>query len=286
MSTIKIIECPRDAMQSIKEFIPTDLKVRYIQSLVDVGFDTIDVGSFVSSKVMPQLSDSSEVINRILLNNNTKLLAIVANKRGALDACMHPKITYLGYPFSISENFQMRNTNKTIKESEKILMDIQQLCLDNNKELVVYLSMGFGNPYGDPWSLEIVEEWVSKLVKKEIKIISLSDTVGSADADTIGALFKTLSSKFKHIELGVHLHTNPESWYNKIESAYNAGCRRFDGAIKGFGGCPMASDNLVGNMPTEKLISFITEKKLNSDINLLRFETAYNYSLDLFNRYK
>jgi hydroxymethylglutaryl-CoA lyase len=286
MSTIKIIECPRDAMQSIKEFIPTDHKVKYLQSLVDVGFDTLDIGSFVSSKVIPQLSDTSEVIERINLTNKTKLLVIVANKRGALDACNYSKISYLGYPFSISENFQMRNTNKTIKESEKVLMDIQEVCVNHNKELVVYLSMCFGNPYGDPWSLEIVEEWVSKLVDRGVKVISLSDTIGSADIDSIGKLFQTLSNKYKDIEFGVHLHTNPRSWYNKVESAYEAGCRRFDGAIKGFGGCPMASDKLVGNMPTEKLISFITEKNISSSVNLLRFETAYNHSLEIFNRYK
>ena len=286
MSTIKIIECPRDAMQSIKEFIPTDYKLKYLQSLVDVGFDTIDIGSFVSSKVIPQLSDSAEVIDRINLTNNTKLLVIIANKRGALEACTHAKISYLGYPFSISENFQMRNTNKTIKESEKVLMDIQEVCLSHNKELVVYLSMGFGNPYGDPWSFEIVDKWISKLVDRGVKIISLSDTIGSADANSIGQLFQNISKKYKDIEFGVHLHTNPRSWYNKVEAAYEAGCRRFDGAIKGFGGCPMASDKLVGNMPTEKLISFITEKNISSSINLLRFESAFNSSLEIFNRYK
>jgi|TARA_B100001996_G_scaffold204542_1_gene156661 hydroxymethylglutaryl-CoA lyase len=286
MSTIKIIECPRDAMQSIKEFIPTDYKLKYLQSLVDVGFDTIDIGSFVSSKVIPQLSDSAEVIDRINLTNNTKLLVIIANKRGALEACTHAKISYLGYPFSISENFQMRNTNKTIKESEKVLMDIQEVCLSHNKELVVYLSMGFGNPYGDPWSFEIVDKWISKLVDRGVKIISLSDTIGSADANSIGQLFQNISKKYKDIEFGVHLHTNPRSWYNKVEAAYEAGCRRFDGAIKGFGGCPMASDKLVGNMPTEKLISFITERNIASSVNLLRFESAFNNSLEIFNRYK
>ena len=273
-------------MQSIKEFIPTDYKLKYLQSLVDVGFDTIDIGSFVSSKVIPQLSDSAEVIDRINLTNNTKLLVIIANKRGALEACTHAKISYLGYPFSISENFQMRNTNKTIKESEKVLMDIQEVCLSHNKELVVYLSMGFGNPYGDPWSFEIVDKWISKLVDRGVKIISLSDTIGSADANSIGQLFQNISKKYKDIEFGVHLHTNPRSWYNKVEAAYEAGCRRFDGAIKGFGGCPMASDKLVGNMPTEKLISFITEKNISSSVNLLHFETAYNHSLEIFNRYK
>jgi len=286
MSTIKIIECPRDAMQSIKEFIPTDYKLKYLQSLVDVGFDTIDIGSFVSSKVIPQLSDSAEVIDRINLTNNTKLLVIIANKRGALEACTHAKISYLGYPFSISENFQMRNTNKTIKESEKVLMDIQEVCISHNKELVVYLSMGFGNPYGDPWSFEIVDKWISKLVDRGVKIISLSDTIGSADANSIGQLFQNISKKYKDIEFGVHLHTNPRSWYNKVEAAYEAGCRRFDGAIKGFGGCPMASDKLVGNMPTEKLISFITERNIASSVNLLRFESAFNNSLEIFNRYK
>ena len=286
MSTIKIIECPRDAMQSIKEFIPTDHKVKYLQSLVDVGFDTLDIGSFVSSKVIPQLSDTSEVIERINLTNNTKLLVIIANKRGALDACNYSKISYLGYPFSISENFQMRNTNKTIKESEKVLMDIQEVCLNHNKELVVYLSMCFGNPYGDPWSLEIVKKWVTYLVDRGIKTISLSDTIGSADTDSIGLIFKSLSNKYKNIEFGVHLHTDPKFWYEKVRTAYDAGCRRFDGAIKGFGGCPMASDNLIGNMPTEKLVSFVTENNLQSSINSDLFEKAYNNSLNIFERYK
>ncbi len=271
MPKIKIIECPRDAMQSIKEFIPTDLKVKYLQSLVDVGFDTIDIGSFVSSAVIPQLSDTAQVIDKIdISKNNTKLLVIIANKKGALKASNYSKISYLGYPFSISENFQMRNTNKTIKESEK----------------VVYLSMCFGNPYGDPWSLEIVENWVSKLVDKGIKIISLSDTIGCANKESIGKLFQSLSDKYKEIEFGVHLHTNPASWHEKVRIAYDAGCKRFDGAIKGFGGCPMASDKLVGNMPTEKLISFMSEKNIISEINPLHFETAYNNSLEIFNRYK
>ena len=286
MPKIKIIECPRDAMQSIKEFIPTDLKVKYLQSLVDVGFDTIDIGSFVSSAVIPQLSDTAEVINKINLSNNTKLLVIIANERGALKACKFSKISYLGYPFSISENFQMRNTNKTIKESEKVLMEIKEICFKQNKELVVYLSMCFGNPYGDPWSLEIVENWISKLVGKGIKIISLSDTIGCANKESIGKLFQSLSNKYKEIEFGVHLHTNPASWHEKVKIAYDAGCRRFDGAIKGFGGCPMASDKLVGNMPTEKLISFMSEKNIISNINPLHFETAYNNSLEIFNRYK
>ena len=286
MSKIKIIECPRDAMQSIKEFIPTDIKVKYLQSLVDVGFDTIDIGSFVSRAVIPQLSDTAEVVNKINLSNNTNLLVIIANERGALKACEFSKISYLGYPFSISENFQMRNTNKTIKESENILMTIQEICLNNKKDLVVYLSMCFGNPYGDPWSLEIVENWVSKLVDRGVRIISLSDTVGSADTESIGKLFKNLSNKYKDIEFGIHLHTNPISWYKKVKIAYDAGCRRFDGAIKGFGGCPMATDKLIGNMPTEKLVSFIEDNNISSDINPLRFKTAYNNSLEIFNRYK
>ncbi len=286
MPKIKIIECPRDAMQSIKEFIPTDLKVKYLQSLVDVGFDTIDIGSFVSSAVIPQLSDTAEVIQKIDITNSTKLLVIIANKRGALKACEYSEISYLGYPFSISENFQMRNTNKTIKQSENLLLDIQEICINHKKDLVVYLSMCFGNPYGDPWSLEIVEKWVSKLADRGVKIISLSDTIGSADIYSIGKLFLNLSNKYKDIEFGVHLHTNPISWHEKVKIAYDAGCRRFDGAIKGFGGCPMASDKLVGNMPTEKLISFINENNISSEINSLRFESAYNNSLEIFNRYK
>ena len=286
MPKVKIIECPRDAMQSIKEFIPTNDKIKYLQSLVDVGFDTVDIGSFVSPSVIPQLSDTGDVIEKIKITNNTKLLVIIANKRGALEACKFSKISYLGYPFSISENFQMRNTNKTIKESEIVLMDIKDICVKNKKELVVYLSMGFGNPYGDPWSLEIVEKWVAYLVDRGIKTISLSDTIGSADTDSIGEIFKSLSNKYKNIEFGVHLHTNPKLWYQKVKTAYDAGCRRFDGAIKGFGGCPMASDKLIGNMPTEKLVSFVTENNLQTSINSDLFAKAFNSSLDIFGRYK
>ena len=286
MSKVKIIECPRDAMQSIKEFIPTYDKIKYLQSLVDVGFDTVDIGSFVSPSVIPQLSDTNEVINKIEITNNTKLLVIVANKRGALEACKYSKISYLGYPFSISENFQMRNTNKTIKESGTVLMNIKNICVQNRKELVVYLSMGFGNPYGDPWSLEIVEKWISYLADMGIRTISLSDTVGSADINSIGKIFKCLSDKYKNIEFGVHLHTNPNFWYDKVKTAYDAGCRRFDGAIKGFGGCPMASDKLIGNMPTEKLVSFVIDNNLKTSINYDFFNKAYSTSLDIFDRYK
>lgn len=283
MEQIKIIECPRDAMQGIKEFIPTAAKLRYIQFLLSVGFDTLDFGSFVSPKAIPQMRDTAEVLTQLdLSKTSTKLLAIVANLRGAREAAQYDKITYLGYPFSISENFQMRNTGKTIAESVVILKEILQIAKDSDKEVVVYLSMGFGNPYGDPWNTSIVEEWTRKLVDMGVKIISLSDTVGSADAETILDLFSKLIPKYPKIEFGAHLHTQPNTWFEKVNAAYLGGCRRFDGAIKGFGGCPMAKDDLTGNMPTEKLVSYFTQQKAEMQLHMTRFESAYNEALNLF----
>ena len=255
MDNIKLIECPRDAMQGIKTFIPTEKKVQYIQSLLRCGFDTIDFGSFVSPKAIPQMVDTKEVLAQLdLSSTKSKLLAIVANLRGAQDAVVHPEIDYLGYPFSISENFQMRNTHKTIEQSVDILKEILELAVKNNKEVVAYLSMGFGNPYGDPWNVEIVGEWTEKLSNLGVKILSLSDTVGTSDAKTITYLFSDLIPQYPEIEFGAHLHTTPDSWYEKVNAAYLAGCTRFDGAIQGFGGCPMAKDELTGNMPTEKVV--------------------------------
>ncbi|MDX1472481.1 MAG: hydroxymethylglutaryl-CoA lyase, partial [Flavobacteriaceae bacterium] len=262
--SVKIIECPRDAMQGIKTFIPTKEKVDYIQALLRVGFDTIDFGSFVSPKAIPQMVDTAEVLSQLDLSKTTsKLLAIVANVRGAEDASEHSEIDYLGYPFSISENFQMRNTHKTIAQSVVTLKEILEIADKVNKEVVVYISMGFGNPYGDPWDVEIVGEWTEKLNKMGVKILSLSDTIGTSDRESIEYLFSNLIPAYPQIEFGAHLHTNPTKWFDKVDAAYSSGCRRFDGAIQGFGGCPMAKDELTGNMPTEKLLSYMTSKKQN-----------------------
>jgi len=283
METIKIIECPRDAMQGIKAFIPTERKVAYIQSLLRVGFDTIDFGSFVSSKAIPQMQDTAEVLASLdLSKTRSKLLAIIANTQGAIAASQHQSIHYLGFPFSISENFQMRNTHKTIAESLVTLQEILEIADTANKEVVVYLSMGFGNPYGDPWNEEIVGEWTEKLSNMGVKILSLSDTVGSSTPDVIQYLFSNLIPKFQNIEFGAHLHTTPDKWFEKIDAAYNAGCRRFDGAIQGFGGCPMAKDVLTGNMPTEKLLSYFNSKKENTNLSAMSFESAYNEASKLF----
>lgn len=283
MEAIKIIECPRDAMQGIRTFIPTEKKVAYIQSLLRVGFDTIDFGSFVSSKAIPQMQDTAEVLAALdLSQTKSKLLAIIANTQGAIAASQHGAIQYLGFPFSISENFQMRNTHKTIAESLISLQEILEIADKSNKEVVAYLSMGFGNPYGDPWNLQIVGEWTDKLSNMGVKILSLSDTVGSSTPDVIQYLFSHLIPKYPKIEFGAHLHTTPDKWFEKIEAAYNSGCRRFDGAIQGFGGCPMAKDVLTGNMPTEKLLSYFTSKKENINLRPTSFESAYNEASILF----
>ncbi len=283
---VKIIECPRDAMQGIKDWIPTEVKVQYIQSLLRCGFDTIDVGSFVSPKAIPQMQDSAEVLHRLDLSKTTsKLLSIVANVRGASDAVQHEMIDYLGYPFSISENFQMRNTHKTIAQSVDILKEILELASKKNKQVVVYISMGFGNPYGDPWNVEIVGEWTEKLSAMGVKILSLSDTVGTSNPENISYLFSNLIPKYPTIEFGAHLHTTPTSWHEKVDAAYIAGCRRFDGAIQGFGGCPMAKDELTGNMPTEKLISYFASAKAIDNINTMSFESSYNEALKVFQNY-
>jgi hydroxymethylglutaryl-CoA lyase len=286
MSDIKIIECPRDAMQGIKAFIPTDIKVSYIQALLRVGFDTIDFGSFVSPKAIPQMQDTAEVLSRLdLSQTQSKLLAIIANTQGAEAASQHSEIRYLGYPFSISENFQMRNTHKTIAESIVTLQEILNVADRTNKEVVAYLSMGFGNPYGDPWNVEIVGEWTEKLSNMGVKILSLSDTVGSSTPDVIDYLFANLIPKYPNIEFGAHLHTTPDKWFEKIDAAYKAGCKRFDGAIQGFGGCPMAKDDLTGNMPTEKLLSYFTMQKQDTNCRPMSFESAYNEASKIFGAY-
>ena len=286
MDKIKLIECPRDAMQGIKTFIPTEKKVQYIQSLLRCGFDTIDFGSFVSPKAIPQMADTAKVLSKLdLSTTKSKLLAIVANTRGAQDASVHPEIDYLGYPFSISENFQMRNTHKTIAESVEILSEILEIAERANKKVVAYLSMGFGNPYGDPWDVEIVGEWTEKLSAMGVKILSLSDTIGTSSPDIIEYLFSNLIPKYPEIEFGAHLHTTPTKWHEKIDAAYKAGCRRYDGAIQGFGGCPMAKDELTGNMPSEKMLSYFNSKKADSNIKMTSFESAFNEASKIFNVY-
>ena len=286
METVKIIECPRDAMQGIKTFIPTTNKVTYIQSLLRVGFDTIDFGSFVSSKAIPQMQDTAEVLAQLdLSQTQSKLLAIIANTQGAEAACAFPEIQYLGFPFSISENFQMRNTHKTISQSLVSLQEILNLADAKNKQVVAYLSMGFGNPYGDPWNTEIVGEWTEKLATMGVKIVSLSDTIGSSTPEMISYLFSNLIPAYPTIEFGAHLHTTPDSWFEKIDAAYKAGCRRFDGAIQGFGGCPMATNHLTGNMPTEKLLSYFTAQKASTNLSPMSFESAYNEASKVFGQF-
>jgi len=286
MNKIKIIECPRDAMQGIKPFIPTERKVDYIQSLLRVGFDTIDFGSFVSPKAIPQMVDTAAVLSQLdLSQTTTKLLAIIANTQGAEMASVHKEIQYLGFPFSISENFQMRNTHKTIAESLITLQEILNITDQTNKEVVTYISMGFGNPYGDPWNVDVVGEWTEKLATMGVKILSLSDTIGSSTPEVISYLFSNLIPKYPNIEFGAHLHTTPDKWFEKIDAAYKSGCRRYDGAIQGFGGCPMAKDDLTGNMPTEKMLSYFTQHKADTNTSPMSFESAYNVASRVFGEF-
>ncbi|GAA4058950.1 hydroxymethylglutaryl-CoA lyase [Flavobacterium chungnamense] len=286
MEKIKIIECPRDAMQGIKPFIPTERKVDYIQALLRVGFDTIDFGSFVSPKAIPQMVDTAEVLAQLdLSQTSSKLLAIIANTQGAELTSVHKEIQYLGFPFSISENFQMRNTHKTIAESLITLQEILNIADKSNKEVVTYISMGFGNPYGDPWNVDVVGEWTEKLANMGVKILSLSDTIGSSTPEVIDYLFSNLIPKYPNIEFGAHLHTTPDKWHEKIDAAYKAGCRRYDGAIQGFGGCPMAKDDLTGNMPTEKMLSYFTQQKADTNTSPMSFESAYNVASRLFGEF-
>ena len=280
---IKLIECPRDAMQGLHDFIPTDQKVKYLNQLLKVGFDTIDAGSFVSPKAIPQMSDSAKVFEQIdWQNSQSKLLAIVANQRGAEDAVKFKQISYLGYPLSLSETFQQRNTKRSISTALEDLKEIQDLCLRNNKILVVYLSMGFGNPYGDPYNASFVQEFVEKLNAMQVKIISLSDTIGVSNPENISWIFKQLIPLYPHIEFGAHLHSNPATIWEKVDAAYSAGCFRFDGAIKGFGGCPMAKDDLVGNMVTEDMVSFFNQKNIDLGIDQEAFSEAQRLALEVF----
>lgn len=265
---VKIIECPRDAMQGLHDFIPTEVKIAYINGLLQVGFDTIDFGSFVSPKAIPQMKDTAEVLKNLQISESkSKLLAIVANSRGAEDAIHFPEINYLGFPFSISETFQQRNTNSSMLESLKTVENIQNLCVKSGKELVLYISMGFGNPYGDAWDAEITAKWSHKMKELGIGIISLSDTIGIANPESIAYLFKNLINDLPEVEFGAHLHTTPDTWEEKVKAAYDNGCRRFDGAIKGLGGCPMAADSLTGNMPTEKMLFWFEENNIQTGID-------------------
>jgi hydroxymethylglutaryl-CoA lyase len=275
---MKIIECPRDAMQGIHEFIPTESKIRYINSLLKVGFDTIDFGSFVSPTAIPQMRDTVQVLEKLELHEgSSKLLAIVANLKGVEQACLYPQITYLGFPLSVSETFQQRNTNKSIAQSFELLHQTQKLCLQHGKTLVVYISMSFGNPYGEAFDENIVAEFVEKLKQIDVKIVSLSDTIGVAQIDLIEKLYKTVIPAFPNIEFGSHFHSNPATSLEKIEAAYRGGCRRFDGAIKGLGGCPMAKDDLTGNIATEVIFDFAHQNKISLGLN----ESAFAHSLQL-----
>lgn len=281
---MKIIECPRDAMQGIETFIETDTKIAYLDQLLKVGFDTIDIGSFVSPKAIPQLRDTKEVLSKLDFSSSpSKLLTIVGNERGANDAVEFDEVTYLGFPFSISETFQKRNINSTVEESFDRAKRIQEIASRNNKQLVVYISMAFGNPYDDPWDKDVVLEWCQRIVEElGVDVISLSDTIGVAQPQTLDYLFSHLIPQVSEAEIGAHLHTTPDTWKEKIESAYNAGCRRFDGAIRGFGGCPMATDKLTGNMPTENLIWFMQEHLIDHGLDLEEFGKAENMATGVF----
>jgi hydroxymethylglutaryl-CoA lyase len=278
---IKIIECPRDAMQGLHDFVPTEIKTAYINKLLKVGFDTIDFGSFVSPKTIPQLRDSAEVLKGLQLSEtNSKLLAIVANQRGAEDASNFEEISYLGYPFSISETFQLRNTNAGLEESLSRVEAIQNICVKNGKKMVAYVSMGFGNPYGDEWNVDVVQKWVNTLAELDIRILSLSDTIGVADSKTIEYLFGNLIPPYPDVEFGAHFHTTATTWQEKIDAAYRNGCKRFDGAIKGYGGCPMAKDELTGNMPTENLIYYFNKNNEVLNLNEEAFQESLEFAVE------
>jgi len=282
MQKLKLIECPRDAMQGLHDFIPTEVKIDYINNVLDCGFDTVDFGSFVSPKAIPQMKDTAKVLEG-LNTSPSKLLAIIANERGANEAVQFERIDYLGYPFSISEEFQKRNTNATIEESFTRVEAIQNLAIKNNKELVLYLSMGFGNPYNEEWHPDIVTEWADKLYTKlDIKIQALSDTIGVGNPEIVKSVFETLIPSLPNVEFGAHLHTLPENAQSLIESAYIAGCRRFDGAIKGFGGCPMATDDLTGNMPTELMKGWFDSQAIDTGLVNDSFEKAMQKAISVF----
>lgn len=283
---MKLIECPRDAMQGLKELIPTEDKIKYINKLLEVGFDTIDFGSFVSPRWVPQLKDTAEVLSKLdLSRTNTELLAIVANLRGAGEACKYDEIKYIGFPFSISETFQKRNINATMHESLGVVEDIQivnEICSRHSKKLVVYISMAFGNPYGDSWSPEIIFEWTEELLELGVEMISLSDTVGLSNSQTITKVFDDIIRTFPHVEFGAHFHTTRETWEEKVNAAFKAGCRRFDGAINGYGGCPMAASDLVGNMPMENLLDYFVRNKVEHRLNMETFNQSMELASKIF----
>jgi len=284
MQKVKIIECPRDAMQGLAQIVTTEHKVQYINALLKVGFDTIDVGSFVSPRAVPQLADTVEVLNQIdLSQTSSKLLTIVANAQGAKRAAEFDEVTYLGYPFSISETFQIRNTNATIAESENRLRDIQEICVAKNKKLVVYISMGFGNPYGDAWSPALVTDWTLRLREKlKVDIFSISDTVGAASPAMIQEVFSAIMPFAEGIEIGAHLHAMPNEWQEKVQATLDAGCFRIDGVINGLGGCPFAADKLTGNLPTEKLVQWLNQKNYTLNLNTDALEEAVKFAQHLF----
>ncbi|MDB5029475.1 hydroxymethylglutaryl-CoA lyase [Mucilaginibacter sp.] len=282
-AAIKLTECPRDAMQGLPNFVPTAIKADYINLLLQVGFDTIDFGSFVSPRAIPQMQDTAQVLAQLDLSTTlSKLLAIIANYRGAEEAAMHNEITYLGYPFSISETFQLRNANSTINDAFDTVKKIKGLCNVKNKELLVYLSMGFGNPYGEEWNTEIIHQWTEKLVNEGINIIALSDTIGVATPDQIKSIYPQLCAEFPKTEFGVHLHSTPDTWYEKVEAAYQSGCKRFDSALKGYGGCPMAKDDLTGNIATENLIGYLKSQNVLQELNYDKLQDALDYSVRVF----
>jgi hydroxymethylglutaryl-CoA lyase len=282
-TTVKLIECPRDAMQGWPHFIPTQQKINYINALLQVGFDTLDFGSFVSPKAIPQMADTAEVLKGLKTDTlKTKLLVIVANLRGAEEAVIHDAITYLGFPFSISPTFQLRNTNSSIEESFRRVEEIQNLCIKNQKQLVVYLSMGFGNPYGDVYNESILLHWANEMAKLDIKIISLADTVGLAKPGDINLALQTLMPGYPEVEFGVHLHSSVTNVYDKLQAAVNAGCKRFDGALKGIGGCPMAQDDLVGNMPTELMIAYFQQQQLINELDNEALQHALQLAGEIF----
>lgn len=267
MTEVQLIECPRDAMQGIHDFIDTDTKIQYVNALLKCGFHTLDCGSFVSPKAIPQMADTGEVLSRLDESGNTKLSVIVANKRGALDAANHERVDILGFPFSVSNEFQKRNTNASREEALDRVKEVKELCSKHDKELLIYLSMAFGNPYNEVWNAEIVAEWTAKLAALDIQLFMPSDTIGSSNAESISAVYRLLNAEFPNLEIGAHLHTTPDTWQEKLEAAWTSGCRRFDSALKGYGGCPMAKDDLTGNMPTERVLQFLDDKAVTSGID-------------------
>ena len=264
---IQLIECPRDAMQGIHDFIDTDKKVAYINSLLKCGFHTLDCGSFVSPKAIPQMKDTSDVLDRLDDSKGTKLSVIVANERGATDAANHSRVDILGFPFSVSDDFQKRNTNASREEALDRVKVVKELCAKHDKELLIYLSMAFGNPYNEVWNAEIVAEWTAKLAALDIQLFMPSDTIGSSNKDSISQVYGLLNKEFPNLQIGAHLHTTPDTWTEKVQAAWDNGCRRFDSAIKGLGGCPMAKDDLTGNMATENVLSFLDDNEIQSGID-------------------